>query len=214
MPARSTRPSPATASTVTFPQLDAHVHTLPNGLEVLIREDASHPLVSVQVWVRAGSLHEEDWTGAGLAHCVEHMMFKGTEKRNAEAITRDIQASGGYVNAYTTFNRTVYWIDGLAENTETYLEILSDMMQHLKLDPEELAREQDVIRREMDMDLDDPDGTLHHLMQATAFRRHPLRHPIIGHRQVFDQVAKDIIIAPACNAGCGQPDSFEQYLRI
>jgi zinc protease len=172
-----------------IPRLDAQVHTLPNGLEILLREDADHPLVSVQFWIRAGSIHEENWTGAGLAHCVEHMLFKGTQKRSAEDITRHIQERGGYVNAYTSFNRTVYWIDGLAEHTEGYLDILADMVRYTRLDPAELAREQDVIRREMAMDHDDPDSTLHHLMQATAFRKHPLGHPIIGHRAVFDQVS-------------------------
>ncbi len=171
-----------------IPRLDARVHTLPNGLEIILREDHEHPLVSVQIWVRAGSIHEENWTGAGLAHCVEHMLFKGTATRGAEDITRAIQEHGGQVNAYTSFNRTVYWIDGLAAHAADYLDVLADMVRHPKLDPEELAREQDVIRREMAMDDDDPDSALHHLMQATAFRRHPLRQPVIGHREVFDQV--------------------------
>lgn len=176
------------ASAPDLPQLEARVHTLANGLEILLREDPEHPLVSVQIWVRAGSIHEENWTGAGLAHCVEHMLFKGTAQRSAEDITRVIQERGGQVNAYTSFNRTVYWIDGLAAHAVDYLEVLADMVRHPKLDPEELAREQDVIRREMAMDDDDPDSALHHLMQATAFRRHPLRQPVIGHREVFDQV--------------------------
>ena len=180
---------PLSEPSLDIPRLDAQVHTLPNGLEILLREDADHPLVSVQFWIRAGSIHEENWTGAGLAHCVEHMLFKGTQKRTAEDITKHIQERGGYVNAYTSFNRTVYWIDGLAEHTEGYLDILADMVRNTRLDPAELAREQDVIRREMAMDHDDPDSTLHHLMQATAFRKHPLGHPIIGHRAVFDQVS-------------------------
>jgi len=188
VPAPTHSQAPPTAVAIDLPRLDAQVHTLPNGLEVLLREDPEHPLVSVQIWVRAGSIHEENWTGAGLAHCVEHMLFKGTHNRSAEDITRQIQQRGGYVNAYTSFNRTVYWIDGLAEHAEGYLDILADMVRNTRLDPAELAREQDVIRREMAMDHDDPDSTLHHLMQATAFRKHPLRHPIIGHRDVFDQV--------------------------
>ncbi|MCB1225700.1 MAG: insulinase family protein [Verrucomicrobiales bacterium] len=183
-----------TPSTRPAPRLDAEVHTLPNGLEVLIRPDPSHPLVSVQVWVRTGSIHEEAWTGAGLAHCVEHMMFKGTTTRTAEDLTRDIQAQGGYVNAYTSFDRTVYWIEGLKEKTAAYLDVLADMMRHVRLDAEELAREQDVIRREMAMDVDDPDSTLHHLMQSLAFRSHPLGHPIIGHREIFDQVSHQDVV--------------------
>ncbi|MEZ5387623.1 MAG: pitrilysin family protein [Prosthecobacter sp.] len=176
------------------PAADAAVTTLPNGLELIIREDHAHPLVSVQVWIKAGSLHEEKHTGAGIAHCVEHMLFKGTEKRTPAQISQGIQALGGYVNAYTSFNRTVYWIDGLAEHAEGYLDILADIVQNSKLDGEELTREMDVIRREMAMDHDDPGSAIQHLVQATAFRQHPLRHPIIGHREVFDQISREDVL--------------------
>src|SRR5690606_10752814 len=102
-----------------------------------------------------------------------------------------IQALGGYVNAYTTFNRTVYWIDGLSEQAEGYLEILADMVRNSRLDANELEKEQDVIRREMAMDNDDAGSAVQHLVQSTSFKRHPLKHPIIGHRAVFDQVTRD-----------------------
>jgi len=184
------RRASSSSTAITVPPLDASVTTLDNGLEVIVREDHAHPLVSVQVWIKAGSLHEQQHGGAGIAHCVEHMLFKGTEKREAAQISQHIQALGGYVNAYTSFNRTVYWIDGLAEHTEGYLDILADMIRHSKFDADELTREKDVIRREMAMGHDDPGDTIQHLLQATAFRQHPLRHPIIGHRAVFDQITR------------------------
>ena len=159
-----------------------------------MQEDHAHPLVNVQVWVRAGSIHEEQWTGAGLAHLVEHMLFKGTARRTPGQITQGIQENGGQVNAYTSFNRTVYWIDGLSDNLEAYVDILADMAMNSKFDPDDLAKEKDVIRREMAMGNDDPDSVGQHLMQATAFRRHPLRQPIIGHRQVFDQVEREDVV--------------------
>lgn len=174
----------------TVPPCHTGIITLPNGLEILVREDHAHPLVSVQVWIKAGSLHEEKQTGAGIAHCVEHMLFKGTQKRDAAKISQGIQELGGYVNAYTTFNRTVYWIDGLAEHTNGYLDILADMVRNSKLDGDELAREMDVIRREMAMGHDDPGDVTQHLLMDTVFRQHPLRHPIIGHREVFDQITR------------------------
>jgi len=192
---KSSRPvaksKPAAAPDLTVPPMGATVKTLANGLEVIVREDHQHPLVSVQIWIKAGSIHEEKWTGAGLAHCVEHMLFKGTTRHTAQQISTGIQQLGGYVNAYTTFNRTVYWIDGLAENTEGYLDILADMVRHSRFDAAELAKEQDVIRREMAMGNDEPSSQLQHLVQSTSFRTHPLRHPIIGHRAVFDQVKRD-----------------------
>ena len=178
----------------TLPPNTAQLRTLSNGLEVILLEDHAHPVASVQVWIKAGSLHEEHWTGAGLAHLVEHMLFKGTEKRNAQQISRDIQSHGGYVNAYTTFNRTVYWIEGTADKVDDYLEILGDMVRNSLFAAEELTREQEVIRREFAMDNDDPHSVVQHLLQATAFRQHPLRHPIIGHLDVFNQVKRDDVV--------------------
>jgi zinc protease len=178
----------------TLPPNSAQLRTLANGLEVIILEDHSHPLAAVQLWVKAGSLHEEKWTGAGLAHLVEHMFFKGTERRTAPDIAQEIQARGGYVNAYTTFNRTVYWIDGVAEHVDGYLDILSDMARRSTFHADELIKEQEVIRREFAMDNDDPQSVVQHLLQSTAFREHPLRHPIIGHLQIFNQVGRDDLL--------------------
>ena len=158
--------------TPSLPPNTARLHTLGNGLEIILAEDHAHPVASVQLWVKAGSLHEEKWTGAGLAHLVEHMMFKGTAKRGASQIAQDIQARGGYVNAYTTYNRTVYWIDGIAEQVDAYLEILADMARTSLFDAGELVREQEVIRREFAMDNDDPQSAVQKVLQSTAFRTH------------------------------------------
>jgi zinc protease len=177
-----------------LPSNSATLHTLANGLEVILHEDHAHPLASVQLWVKAGSLHEEKWTGAGLAHLTEHMFFKGTESRTAPQIAQQIQARGGYVNAYTTFNRTVYWIDGVSENVDGYLEILADMGRSSIFHADELVKEQEVIRREFAMDNDEPQSQLQHLLQNTAFREHPLRHPVIGHLAIFNQVGRDDLL--------------------
>jgi zinc protease len=178
------------SSPLHLPPNTAQRHTLENGLDVILLEDHALPLVSVQLWVKAGSLHEEAWTGAGLAHLVEHMFFKGTERRGCAAIAQEIQALGGYVNAYTTFNRTVYWIDGVSENTEGYLDVIADMARASTFHADELVKEQEVIRREFAMDNDDPQSAVQHLMQRTAYRQHPLQHPIIGHLDVFNQLGR------------------------
>ena len=80
---------------------------LPNGLTVLLKPDHSAPVASVQVWVKTGSVHEGALLGAGLSHYLEHLLFKGTERRAGREISTTVQAHGGYVNAYTTFDRTV-----------------------------------------------------------------------------------------------------------
>src|SRR5579863_3452906 len=84
---------------------------LPNGLTLLVKPDRSAALASVQVWVKTGSVHEGTQLGAGLSHYLEHMLFKGTSRRAGREISATVQANGGYINAYTTFDRTVYYID-------------------------------------------------------------------------------------------------------
>ena len=91
------------------------VTTLDNGLTVILREDRSAPVVSAQAWAQTGSVHEGRWLGAGLSHVLEHMLFKGTATRPPGQIDREVQDVGGYMNAYTSFDRTVYHID--APNT-------------------------------------------------------------------------------------------------
>ncbi|MGB3120663.1 MAG: insulinase family protein, partial [Verrucomicrobiales bacterium] len=87
--------------TLDFPSSHARVHTLPNGLELIINEDHSSPVVSLQAWCRAGSVNEGAWLGAGMSHFLEHMLFKGTQRRGAGDIAREVQDAGGYINAYT-----------------------------------------------------------------------------------------------------------------
>ena len=164
---------------------------LPNGLVVLLKPDRSAALASVQVWVRTGSIHEGVKLGAGLSHFLEHMLFKGTERRAARDISASVQAHGGYINAYTTFDRTVYYIELPSEHTGVALDLLADAVLHSTLPADEVARERDVILREIAMTQDDPDDRLSETLFSTAFREHPYRHPVIGYRDVFAVVTRD-----------------------
>ena len=85
-----------------------------NGLTVLIKEDKSHPVVSLQYWVGTGSMNEGHWQGSGLSHLLEHLVFKGTAHFSGQELARKVQERGGHWNAYTSVNRTVYYIDGLS----------------------------------------------------------------------------------------------------
>lgn len=163
---------------------------LPNGLTVLIKPDHKVAVASVQIWVKTGSIHEDKDLGAGLSHYLEHMLFKGTKRRSGRQISAEVQAHGGYNNAYTTFDRTVYYIDLPAEHVAVALAVLADMVLHSTLDPSEAKKEKDVILREIDMGNDDPDQRLAQTLFATAFRRHPYAHPIIGHREVFARISR------------------------
>ena len=159
--------------------------TLANGLRVFFRKTAPSGLASVQVWVKTGSVHEENFLGGGISHFVEHMVFKGTEKFSGEEISRRVQSAGGYINAYTSFERTVYHVDVPAEKTEIAFDVLAQLALYPKLDDADAVSERDVILREIDMGADEPDRRLSEAAFATAYRVHPYRIPVIGHRDVF-----------------------------
>ena len=170
-------------------------YTLPNGLTVLLKRDEAAPVSSVQVWVKTGSIHEGAYLGAGLSHYLEHMLFKGTERRAGREISATVQAHGGYINAYTTFDRTVYYIDVPSNHTTVAIDLLADAVLHSTLPAEEVTKEKEVILREIDMCLDDPDQRLSQALFETAFRTHPFRQPIIGHRDVFAASNRDDLVA-------------------
>ena len=115
--------------------------TLDNGLTIIVREDRSAPVVSAQAWCMAGSIHEGRWLGAGLSHVLEHMLFKGTTTRPGSRIDQEVQEAGGYMNAYTSFDRTVYHIDVPNTGARVAIDILCDIMQNATLPPDELAKE-------------------------------------------------------------------------
>src|ERR671924_962449 len=126
-------PSP----TITFPPSMARKWILPNGLTVLVQEDQSAPVASVQAWCATGSIDEDQHLGAGLSHILEHMLFKGTKTRSTNEIAQKIQDVGGYINAYTSFDRTVFWIDVPKDGALTALDILADAMMNSTLPAQE-----------------------------------------------------------------------------
>src|SRR5580700_6325739 len=162
--------------------------TLENGLNIIVREDHNAPVVSAQAWCAAGSIHEGRWLGAGLSHILEHMLFKGTTTRPGSRIDQEVQEAGGYMNAYTSFDRTVYHIDVPNTGARTAIDILCDIMQHATLPPDELAKEMDVIRREMDMGHDDPGRRASRRLFETAYTKSPYRFTIIGYPDIFNEV--------------------------
>ena len=178
-----------------IPALPAGVHfsRLDNGLTVIIREDRAAPVVSAQAWCMTGSIHEGRWLGAGLSHVLEHMLFKGTTTRGSGRIDQEVQEAGGYMNAYTSFDRTVYHIEAPAAGARIALDILADIMQHATLPADELAKEQDVIRREMDMNQDDPGRRAGRRLFETAYLVSPCRFTVIGYPDIFNELKRDDI---------------------
>lgn len=168
----------------------AQLCTLPNGLTIILLEDKSAPVVSVQAWCEAGSIHEEKWLGAGLSHVLEHMLFKGTTTRGKGRIDQEVQEAGGYMNAYTSFDRTVYHINAPSTGTHVAVDILCDIMQNASLPEDELISELDVIRREMDMNHDDPGRRSGRGLFETAYLHSPYRYTVIGYPDVFNQITR------------------------
>jgi zinc protease len=182
------------SSVITFPPSSAQKWVLPNGLTIIVQEDRTAPVASVQAWCATGSIDEDAHLGAGLSHILEHMLFKGTKTRSTNEIAQKIQDVGGYINAYTSFDRTVFWIDVPKDGVAVALDILGDAMMNSTLPPEEYQKEQEVIRREFAMGMDDPDRMAGLLLFATAYQRHPYRFPVIGEIEIYNQLTQEQVM--------------------
>ena len=152
---------------------------LDNGMKVLLEENRSAPVISFNALVKVGSAFETD-AEAGMCHVIEHMMFKGTPTRAVGAIAREIEAAGGEINAYTSFDQTVYFINMATRFADRGLAILADALQHPLFDEEELAREKEVILEEIRREKDNPGRVVGELLFKRTFERHPYGRPIIG----------------------------------
>ncbi|HEY0257389.1 MAG TPA: pitrilysin family protein, partial [Candidatus Methylacidiphilales bacterium] len=178
-----------------IPAPTVELRQLQNGLNVLVQPDFTAPVVSIQFWCATGSIHETPWLGGGLSHLLEHLMFKGTPTRGNSQMAQQIQDLGGHLNAYTSFDRTVYHVDLPSDNALAALEILGDAIFNSTIPAEEYAKEMEVIRREFAMGRDNPDSELGKLIFETAFTRHPYRHPVIGYLDLFNQISRDDVFA-------------------
>jgi zinc protease len=178
-----------------IPAPTVEIRELSNGLSVLVQPDFTAPVVSIQFWCASGSIHETPWLGAGLSHLLEHLMFKGTPARGNSQMAQQIQDLGGHLNAYTSFDRTVYHVDLPSDNALAALEILGDAVFNSTIPAEEYDKEMEVIRREFAMGRDNPDSELGKLIFQTAFNRHPYRHPVIGYLDLFNQVTRNDVLA-------------------
>src|SRR3989449_5993151 len=182
------------ATVIAVPPTTTQKWVLPNGLTVIVQEDHSAPVASVQAWCATGSINEDQHLGAGLSHILEHMLFKGTKTRSTNEIAQKVQDVGGYINAYTSFDRTVFWIDVPKDGVATALDVLADATMNSTLPPEEYQKEQEVIRREFAMGMDDPDRMAGLLLFATAYQQHPYRFPVIGELEIYNQLTQEQVV--------------------
>ncbi|MGM9525583.1 MAG: M16 family metallopeptidase [Peptococcaceae bacterium] len=159
--------------------LNYEITTLDNGIRV-ITETVNHvQFMSMGFWVGVGSRYEteQQW---GITHFIEHMLFKGTERRTAEQISSEVDAVGGQLNAFTSKENTCYYIKTLTEDFPLAMDVLSDMFLHSRFSNEEIAKEREVIIEEIKMYEDTPDDQVHDLLAANLWPQHPLGRAILG----------------------------------
>jgi predicted Zn-dependent peptidase len=170
------------------------ITTLENGVRVVTESVPYAQSVSLGLWVDSGARDETD-ADAGISHFIEHLLFKGTERRSAQEIAEALDAVGGQLNAFTDKEYTCYYAKVLPEHTDLALDILADMLQNSVLDPDEIEREKDVIVEEIKRHEDTPDELIHDIFLTTLWPGHPLGRSVIGRPEVIQGLTREQIVA-------------------
>jgi predicted Zn-dependent peptidase len=163
---------------------------LDNGLRLLTEEIPHVRSVSIGVWLTRGSRHEPAAQG-GIAHFVEHMLFKGTTSRSAESIAQDIDSIGGQLDAFTAKEYASYYIKVLDENLPLAVDILSDIVLNPAFAEQDIEREKKVVLEEIKMVEDTPDDLVHEIFTQTFWEDHPLGRPILGTPETVEALRRD-----------------------
>lgn len=171
----------------------AKVTKLSNGLTVATDRIPSVSSASVGIWIGVGTRHENAEEN-GLAHLIEHMVFKGTRRRDAAAIAREIEDVGGHMNAYTSREQTAYFARVLSEDLPLAVDLIADIVQDSVYDTEELSRERTVILQEIAQVNDTPDDVIFDHFQEVAFPDQPLGRPVLGMPDVVRSVGRDRLV--------------------
>ena len=168
------------------------VTTLDNGLRVATDPMATVDTVSLGIWAGVGTRNEPKEIN-GVAHLLEHMAFKGTERRSARDIAVEIEAVGGHLNAYTSREQTAYYAKVLAEDVPLAVDIIADILQHSTFDEEELARERAVVLQEIGQAEDTPDDIIFDRFQETAFPDQALGRPVLGTAEIVSGLSREVV---------------------
>ncbi len=183
-----------TMASVSVSDEDIQKYMLSNGMTVILDKNSAAPVVAVNVWVKTGSVCEQPGE-YGIAHVHEHMLFKGTKNRPVGEIARTIEASGGDINAFTSFDETVYYVVIASRFLDTALDVLSDAMQNSTFDAEELRKELEVIQEEIRRGEDSPQRVLTKELFATAYKVHPYGRAVIGTPESVASLTREKILS-------------------
>jgi len=169
-----------------------HRHVLPNGLTVITEQMSHIRSVSIGIWLKTGSRDEEsEWNG--ISHFIEHMVFKGTETRSAEAIARQVDSIGGNMDAFTAKECICFNIKVLDEHLPIAMDVLSDLVLHPVFDSGDIARERGVILEEIKMDQDNPEYLVHEIFTQSFWKDHALGLPILGTRETVKKFERPAV---------------------
>lgn len=172
---------------------DVQITTLSNGVRVVSDEMPTVESVSIGMWVRAGARFETPEVN-GVAHLLEHMMFKGTPRRTAQQIAETIESVGGHINAYTAREVTAYYAKVLKADAGLAIDVIADFLQNSLIDEHELGRERSVVLQEIGQARDTPDDVVFDNFQAVAFPEQPLGRPVLGRPDVVGKMPRDAIV--------------------
>jgi predicted Zn-dependent peptidase len=174
--------------------MTTRVSTLANGLQIATDRIDTVDTVSLGIWVDVGTRHEPAEIN-GVAHFLEHMAFKGTERRSALAIAEEIEAVGGHLNAYTSRESTAFYAKVLKEDVPLALDILSDILQHSTFEPEEMERERTVILQEIGQANDTPDDIIFDHFQECAYPEQAMGRPVLGRPEIIRRLGREEVTA-------------------
>jgi predicted Zn-dependent peptidase len=166
---------------------------LDNGIRIVSHEMPDNRSVSLGIWVENGSRHESAAEN-GISHFIEHLLFKGTERRSAAQIAEEMDAVGGVINAFTSKEDTCYYAKVLDENLPLAIDLLSDIFLHSSFDAEEIERERSVILQEISQAEDTPDDYVHDLFNLDFFKDHPIGWPICGRQETVNGFRRQDIV--------------------
>jgi predicted Zn-dependent peptidase len=169
------------------------INQLSNGITVITEVLPYLRSASFGIWVRAGSANEDD-NNNGIAHIIEHMLFKGTQNRNAKQIADEMAKIGGNMNAFTSKECTSYYATTLSEHLPIAIDIISDMLNNSLIDEKALKKEKGVIIEEIDMYDDSPEDLVHEMLQQRVWKDHPLGYLISGTKKIVRKVTREQIM--------------------
>src|SRR6266403_2107577 len=175
------------------PVRDIERAELPNGLVVVTERMPHVRSVSVGIWVGTGSRGESPESN-GIAHFIEHMVFKGTERRTAEEIAQSMDSLGGMLDAFTAKEMTCFNAKVLDEHLPVAFDVLSDLVLRPRFDEADIAKEKQVVLEEIKMDEDNPESVIHEMFTQNFWRGHPLGLPILGTPETVPQFSRDTLL--------------------